>query len=113
MGDANHPYGATNAPVFSCGEMERLVMMGQALGDPQGRNLPQRVIRQIHSGAGNRPGWMGGDAATLSNGAGMANGAYGTNGSAATTRNDYNPDSANGSLRPSYGRNPTQSRDVQ
>jgi hypothetical protein len=115
MGDATHPYGSTNAPVFSCGEMERLVMSPQALGDPLGRHLPQRVIRQIHSGAGNRPGWMGGDVA-------LANGTHGTN--AASGNGVY---SNNGGLvyndpaggippsggRSAYGRNPTLPPDVK
>jgi hypothetical protein len=109
MGDTTHLYGGTNAPVFSCGEMERLVMSGQALGDPQGRNLPNRVIRQIHSGAGNRPGWLGAEAAALPSG---ANGAYPTNGSAPVGVNIYN-DPAIGGRQPTYGRNPGSSPDVR
>jgi hypothetical protein len=121
MGDAIHPYGSTNAPVFSCGEMERLVMSGQALGDPLGRNLPQRVIRQIHSGAGNRPGWMGGaDPAGLvgsANGVAGTHGAYGANGSGPAAGTIYNDPAtglpANGGRQPTYGRNPSHPPDVQ
>ena len=115
MGDATHPYGSTNAPVFSCGEMERLVMSGHALGDPLGRNLPQRVIRQIHSGAGNRPGWMGGDTLTANGAHGTnaasGNGVHGTNGG--VTYNDpAGGVPANGG-RSAYGRNPASPPDVK
>jgi hypothetical protein len=59
-------YGASNAPVFSCGEMERLVMKDFAAfpNEPDGlyvaqpkRNLPERVIRRPQPGAGARPVW--------------------------------------------------------
>jgi hypothetical protein len=61
-------YGASNAPVFSCGEMERLVMKDFAAfpNEPDGlyvaqpkRNLPERVIRRPQPGAGARPVWNG------------------------------------------------------
>lgn len=109
MGDATHPYGSTNAPVFSSGEMERLVMNGQALGDPLGRTLPQRVIRQIHSGAGNRPGWMGD--AGLSHGANGGNGVYSGNGS--LTYNDPAAGISASGGRSGYGRNPNLPPDVK
>src|SRR5258707_5951607 len=63
--DGARSYGQSKAPVFSSGEMERLVMDATALGDEQGRNLAERVIRRHQSGAGDRPRWLhrGGPAA--------------------------------------------------
>jgi len=58
-----HPYGQSRAPVFSSGEMERLVMQPTALGDratadhPQ-RPLPWRIVRRPQHGAGDAPGWV-------------------------------------------------------
>jgi hypothetical protein len=58
-----HPYGQSRAPVFSSGEMERLVMQPIALGDratadhPQ-RPLPWRIVRRPQHGAGDAPGWV-------------------------------------------------------
>jgi hypothetical protein len=85
-------------------------MNGQALGDPLGRTLPQRVIRQIHSGAGNRPGWMGGDAVQphVANG---GNGVYVGNGS--LTYNDPAAGIPAPGGRSGYGRNPTLPPDVK
>jgi hypothetical protein len=64
--DGGAEYGASNAPVFSSGEMERLVMKPFALfpnepdhlpvSQPR-RTLPERVIRRPQSGAGARPAW--------------------------------------------------------
>ena len=58
FGDGYNTYGKTNAPVFSSGEMERLAWDGNALGDPQGRPLHERVIRRHHGGAGQHPRWV-------------------------------------------------------
>jgi hypothetical protein len=56
QGDANRPYGQSKAPVFSSGEMERLVMHPEALG--YRLSLPERVVREHQAGAGNeRPDW--------------------------------------------------------
>ena len=57
-----HPYGQSRAPVFSSGEMERLVMYPTALGDRgqpgrAPRALPWRIIRQPQHGAGYAPSW--------------------------------------------------------
>ncbi|MFI5271780.1 MAG: tubulin-like doman-containing protein [Ktedonobacterales bacterium] len=55
-GDANRPYGQSKAPVFSSGELERLVMHPDALGYRQA--LPHRIARALQPGAGNgRPDW--------------------------------------------------------
>jgi hypothetical protein len=55
------PYGQSRAPVFSSGEMERLVMHGDALDeiDTGGgkRTLPERIIRHVQRGAGDAPTW--------------------------------------------------------
>ncbi|HEX8995459.1 MAG TPA: tubulin-like doman-containing protein [Ktedonobacterales bacterium] len=56
------PYGQSRAPVFSSGEMERLVMDPTALGDRVApgrpmRDLPSRIIRKPQQGAGNAPLW--------------------------------------------------------
>jgi hypothetical protein len=56
------PYGQSRAPVFSSGEMERLIMDPTALGDrvalgrPQ-RTLPERIMRRPQQGAGHAPRW--------------------------------------------------------
>ncbi|HEU5349566.1 MAG TPA: hypothetical protein VFU63_13225, partial [Ktedonobacterales bacterium] len=50
------PYGQSRAPVFSSGEMERLVMDSNALGDGK-RALPDRVVRHVQRGAGDAPAW--------------------------------------------------------
>ncbi|HEX6796842.1 MAG TPA: tubulin-like doman-containing protein [Ktedonobacterales bacterium] len=56
QGDASRPYGQSKAPVFSSGEMERLVMHSEALGYRQ--PLPERIVREHQVGAGNaRPDW--------------------------------------------------------
>jgi hypothetical protein len=57
-----HPYGQSRAPVFSSGEMERLVMQPIALGDRatadhSQRALPWRIIRRPQHGAGYAPAW--------------------------------------------------------
>lgn len=56
FGGNGRPYGQSKAPVFSSGEMERLVMNPAALSDQ--RSLPQRLIRRAQSGAGAEPDWM-------------------------------------------------------
>ncbi len=62
FGDGTRNYGQSKAPVFSSGEMERLVMDATALGDEHGRSLAERVIRRHQSGAGDRPRWLDGAA---------------------------------------------------
>ncbi len=63
FGDASRPYGQSKAPVFSSGEMERLVMDlnaldGEDTAPAHRRSLPERVIRRHQPGAGNiRPEW--------------------------------------------------------
>jgi hypothetical protein len=74
-----HPYGQSRAPVFSSGEMERLVMSPSALDDREQpghpkRALPQRIIRRPQAGAGHAPLWtadgrVAPDAAMNGNGA--------------------------------------------
>jgi hypothetical protein len=61
------PYGQSRAPVFSSGEMERLVMHALALGDGKS-TLPERIIRHVQRGAGDAPTW----AATSQPGSGYA-----------------------------------------
>lgn len=56
------PYGQSRAPVFSSGEMERLIMDPTALGDRVSlgrsqRTLPERIIRRPQQGAGHAPRW--------------------------------------------------------
>jgi hypothetical protein len=56
------PYGQSRAPVFSSGEMERLVMHADALDDREApgrpkRSLPLRIIRLPQTGAGSTPLW--------------------------------------------------------
>jgi hypothetical protein len=56
------PYGQSRAPVFSSGEMERLVMNPAALDDRDApgrpkRALPWRIIRKPQTGAGHAPTW--------------------------------------------------------
>jgi hypothetical protein len=64
MGRPIRPYGASKAPVFSSGEMERLVMHPDGLADKDTprewrMSLHQRVIRHHQHGAGNkRPDWV-------------------------------------------------------
>ena len=56
QGDQSRPYGQSKAPVFSSGEMERLIMHPEALGHRQ--SLPERIVREHQVGAGNaRPDW--------------------------------------------------------
>ena len=54
-------YGRSRAPVFSSGEMEKLVMHSEALGDVDSgkgkRTLPGRIIRHVQRGAGDAPTW--------------------------------------------------------
>ncbi|HEX6543521.1 MAG TPA: tubulin-like doman-containing protein [Ktedonobacterales bacterium] len=50
------PYGQSRAPVFSSGEMERLIMDRNALGDGK-HTLPERIIRHVQHGAGDAPSW--------------------------------------------------------
>lgn len=52
-GDGRTTYGLNKAPVFSSGEMERLVMDPSALGDR--RDLPHRIIRPPQTFAGDYP----------------------------------------------------------
>jgi hypothetical protein len=69
-----HPYGQSRAPVFSSGEMERLVMYPDALddraapGQPR-RSLPLRIIRRPQQGAGAAPLWTADAAGLNGNGA--------------------------------------------
>ena len=65
-GDGAAQYGLSRAPVFSSGEMERLVMQRFAVSpnEPPAlaattpkRSLPERVIRRPQPGAGARPTW--------------------------------------------------------
>jgi hypothetical protein len=56
-GDGVNNYGLNQAPVFSSGELERLVMDPTALGVD--RDLPQRVIRHAQPFAGSYPAWHG------------------------------------------------------
>lgn len=84
-----HPYGQSRAPVFSSGEMERLVMDPNALDDRSApgrpkRSLPMRIIRHPQLGAGHAPLWAA-DARAAMDGAAM-------NGNGARAR----ADSANG-----------------
>ncbi|HET9980074.1 MAG TPA: hypothetical protein VFQ32_06510, partial [Ktedonobacterales bacterium] len=55
------PYGQSRAPVFSSGEMERLVMHPDALDEINTgrgkRTLPERIIRHVQRGAGDAPAW--------------------------------------------------------
>ncbi len=64
-----HPYGQSRAPVFSSGEMERLVMDASALDDRDApgrprRSLPTRIVRRPQQGAGNAPLWTAAARAT-------------------------------------------------
>ncbi|HEX8732698.1 MAG TPA: tubulin-like doman-containing protein [Ktedonobacterales bacterium] len=59
---SGRPYGQSRAPVFSSGEMERLIMDPTALGDRAAlgqpmRTLPERIMRRPQQGAGNAPRW--------------------------------------------------------
>jgi hypothetical protein len=57
----NGQYGLSKAPVFSSGEMERLVMLPGAIEDAatsgRGRKLPDRLVRRPQYGAGGEPDW--------------------------------------------------------
>jgi hypothetical protein len=50
------PYGQSRAPVFSSGEMEKLIMKPDALGMTN-LSLPYRIIRPVQRGAGDAPTW--------------------------------------------------------
>jgi hypothetical protein len=65
--DGNQMYGQSRAPVFSSGEMEKLVMKPDALGMTN-LSLPYRIIRHVQRGAGDAPTW----AATSQPGSGYA-----------------------------------------
>lgn len=60
FGDGKVTYGTNNQPVFSSGEMERLVWNPNALnGGANGSSmrLPDRIIRGFQTGAGEGPEW--------------------------------------------------------
>jgi hypothetical protein len=107
------PYGQSRAPVFSSGEMERLVMNPTALDDRDApglpkRSLPIRIMRRPQQGAGFAPLWTMAppDVATL-NGAAGYNGANGANGANVNGNGNglrTRVDSANGYPQPGpYG----------
>ncbi len=111
-------YGLSKAPVFTSGEMEKLVMQPGAIEDAAssrgGRALPERLIRKPQSGAGGAPEWgppaavastplssYGGNLPSLgaSSGYGSADGltpyGMGSDGNGAPTRGPYAPYSGN------------------
>ncbi len=89
------PYGQSRAPVFSSGEMERLVMHAEALDDGVApgrakRALPARIMRRPQQGAGFAPLWT-----TAPPDAAAANGNHGANGANGNGQR-MRPDSVSG-----------------